>query len=52
MQRADLLLVQLGLVQSRTHAQRLIKKGNVSFWHNENWQVLSSSSTLSVNFRL
>lgn len=41
MQRADLLLVQLGLVQSRTHAQRLIKKGNVSFWHNENWQVLS-----------
>lgn len=41
MQRADLLLVQLGLVQSRTHAQRLIKKGHVSFWHKESWQTLT-----------
>lgn len=41
MQRADLLLVELGLAQSRTHAQRLIKNARVKAFFKGRWQTLS-----------
>ncbi|WP_286239168.1 TlyA family RNA methyltransferase [Neptuniibacter halophilus] len=41
MQRADLLLVELNLAQSRTHAQRLIKNGQVEACIKDHWQTLT-----------
>jgi len=41
MQRADLLLVEQGLAQSRTHAQRLLKAGKVKFRQGAQWQPLT-----------
>lgn len=37
MQRADILLVDQGLVQSRTHAQRLIKNNKVCYLKDQQW---------------
>jgi len=41
MQRLDLLLVERGLCQSRTHAQRLIKEQCVSGQYKNRWQTLT-----------
>ncbi|WP_027857234.1 TlyA family RNA methyltransferase [Marinobacterium jannaschii] len=41
MQRADLLLVEQGLAQSRTHAQRLLKAGKVKYRQGTQWLPLS-----------
>ncbi|EAR60749.1 TlyA family RNA methyltransferase [Neptuniibacter caesariensis] len=41
MQRADLLLVELGFAQSRTHAQRMIKNNQVTAFFKGRWQCLS-----------
>ncbi|MCV6589058.1 MAG: TlyA family RNA methyltransferase [Marinobacterium sp.] len=41
MQRLDILLVEHDLVQSRTHAQRLIKGGRVQYFHNGQWLTTS-----------
>ena len=41
MQRADILLTEQGLAQSRTHAQRLLKGGKVSIRSGAGWQVIS-----------
>ena len=40
MQRADLLLVELGFARSRTHAQQLIKADKVKAQLKGNWQLL------------
>jgi len=41
MQRADLLLVELGFARSRTHAQQLIKAGRVQADFKGKWQPLT-----------
>ncbi len=41
MQRADLLLVERSLAQSRTHAQRLIKNNQVEAFFKGRWQKLT-----------
>lgn len=41
MQRIDLILVDKGLAQSRTHAQRLIKQGNVRVCLKNQWQTIT-----------
>lgn len=41
MQRADILLTEKGLAQSRTHAQRLLKGGKVSIHSGSGWQLIS-----------
>lgn len=41
MQRADLLLVELGFARSRTHAQQLIKSGRVQAEIKGKWQPLN-----------
>ncbi|WP_415912022.1 TlyA family RNA methyltransferase [Neptuniibacter sp. QD37_11] len=41
MQRADLLLVELGFARSRTHAQQLIKSGRVQAEIKGQWQPLT-----------
>lgn len=43
MQRADLLLVELGFARSRTHAQQLIKSGRVQAEIKGKWQLLKKS---------
>lgn len=41
MQRVDVLLTEKGLAHSRTHAQRLLKNGQVSIRKGQNWKLIT-----------
>ncbi|PIE25531.1 MAG: TlyA family rRNA (cytidine-2'-O)-methyltransferase [Neptuniibacter caesariensis] len=55
MQRADLLLVDTGLAQSRTHAQRMIKNEQVTAFFKGRWQLVSKPGIkldINTEFRI